>query len=239
VSGIAIGLLALWAVLLMVWVVRFPIDQLYAATDKVLGWIMVRVLLRFGVGVFGVLWWEDLRQPPPSAVLAVVVDQGCPEAWQRALAAGQVWLAKGHRVGLVAGGAHRAFWAIPPTVDTFLWHKLTSACLEAALARSERPAYAAARRALDPYRDQLVAVLWIGRWNPGPSSTWFLLWPACGGPPPTGSAQLVTRDTLPLPRIWPVWAAYALLFFVCGGLLVGMEVALYLTGKHLPLRQAA
>lgn len=223
----------------MVWVLRLPLDKLYAASDKVLGWLIVRVLLRFGVGVFGVLGWEALQRPQAPPFVAVVVDRDCPEAWSEADAAANRWLSAGYRVGLVVAGPARAFWAIPPTVDTVLWRKLISACLEAVQARSKEPAYAAARRMLDPYRNRLLAVLWAGRWAHIPSSESPLVWPACGASPPAHQARLVTLETLPLPSTWPAWGGYALLFFVCGGLLIGMEVALYLMGKHLPLRQAA
>lgn len=233
-SWVAVALIAGWAGLLMVWVLRLPIDKLYASSDKVLGWLMARVLLRFGVGVFGVLGWEALERPQPPALIAVVVDRDCPEAWLRAQAAASRWLSAGYRVGLVVAGPARAFWAIPPTVDTVLWHKLFSACLEVVQTRTEKPAYAAARRTLEPYRDRLLAVLWVGRWEASP-----LVWPACGASPSPGQPQIVTLETLPLPSTWPAWGIYALLFFVCGGLLLGMEVTLYLTGKHLPLRQAA
>ncbi|GIV22620.1 MAG: hypothetical protein KatS3mg025_0279 [Bacteroidia bacterium] len=204
----------------------------------------MRALLRFGLGAFGVLWWESWRTPPEPVYAAIVVEAACSAAWQKVLPYTEAFWQKGVHVGLIAAKPTRAFWAIPPTQDRALFQALFMALQDNLPAATAQPPSATlVWGQLRPWRTQLYHVVWIGHFESPLSaaaqaySTWL---PACGEMPPFQASS----PPIPLPpedlptRPVPAWVGYALAFFLCGGILLGMEIPFYFLRKHLALRQA-
>lgn len=239
-SVVGIVLIAGWAVLLGVWAVRLPVERLYKPLGWVQGWIISRLLLRFGLGVFGILWWEALRHPPPSPFSVLVVQGSCNAAWEAALSVAQQLWAKEHRVGVIAAKKEEAFWVVPPTKDQALFRKLVGECLKAEKGPVVPASVRLAGVQLRPWQDQLIQVVWIGAFSepPMPFGDSPQLIPQCGQTPSTASGGKGEPQQLPIKSVpWGEAEGYALLFFLCGGLLLGSEVALYILRKHLPLRE--
>lgn len=229
-----------------VWLLRLPSEKLYAsrAREWVSVWIAVRALLRFGLGAFGVLWWESWRTPSQPVYAAIVVEAACPAAWQKVLPYAEALWQKSVHVGLIAAKSTQAFWAIPPTQDRALFQELFTALKENLPApTTQAPSATLAWGQLRPWRTRLYHIVWIGHFeSPLPAgaqaySTWLS---ACGETPPfqvSSPSTPLPPEELPTPSA-PPWIGYALAFFLCGGILLGMEIPFYLLRKHLPLRQA-
>lgn len=238
--------IAVWAILVAIWLLRLPSEKLYAskAREWVSVWIAVRALLRFGLGAFGVLWWESWRTPPEPVYAAIVVEAACPAAWQKVLPYAEALWQKGVHVGLIAAKPTQAFWAIPPTEDRALFQELFTALKENLPApTAQAPSAALVWGQIRPWRTHLYHTIWIGHFESPLSgaaqanSTWL---PTCGETSPfrtLSSPQPLPPEGLPDPAP-PPWVSYALAFFLCGSVLLGMEIPFYFLRKHLPLGQA-
>lgn len=241
-SGVGIGIAVTWAVLLAIWLVRLPSDQLYRPTIGLLSWLSIRVLLRLGVGVFGGMWYESLHAPRESPFAVMIVQSSCGAAWEQGEPAFQVFHAQGVRVGLLVAKPHEAYWAIPPTQDSAVWFTLWRA-LRAVVPESPQIAASAPVLAqLRPHREQLTEALWIGSFDSLPTSAkeWSHWIPAC-------RTALRQEDWPSYPSLsgfspsrppFSEAQVYGLLVLGCGLALLALEVGLYVFRYHLPFRTA-
>ncbi|MDW8134119.1 MAG: hypothetical protein RMJ66_03535 [Bacteroidia bacterium] len=229
-----------WAFLLLIWLLRFPIEKVYKPTAGVFVWIISRTLLRFFLGLFAVLWWESTKRADKTSFFSVIVAQaGCKEAWQAIPTLTRKILRLKARVGLIVAKRREAYWAIPPTEDSalffLLWRELASAIPSQNTPSLAEPVYMTLR----PYLGNLTQVIWIGHFSsPLPllrELPMFIL-PLCGSTPPTSGVSILTsaESFSPLTSPWEEETWYALLFFLSGSLLLLMEIVLYLTRKYLP-----
>lgn len=232
-SSLAVVLLIIWTLLIGVWLVRLPADQLYAERPWVYLWLTLRALLRLGLGIFAVLAWDTYRMPSPSYFYALIVESTCPESWTSAEKVAYHLLDSGQRVGLLIATPAAAFWGIPPTVDRQVFSYLLSTCRLAASPAPKAANAEEAARQLRSYNERLIAAIWLGRFHKTESiqGRHFSL---CDG---TESAE-INLNQLPSPplseRSW-----YGLGFLLCLFLLLVGEGYFYLTRKHLPLRTQA
>ncbi|MCS7161930.1 MAG: hypothetical protein NZ958_01195 [Bacteroidia bacterium] len=237
-SGIGLGLLLLWGAFIGLWLIRLPIERLYAPQPWVVFWLGFRALLRLGVGLFGLLWWESVRLPASSPFYVVVLDARCPQAWNKAEDLFKRLYYKGLRAGLLVATAEEAFWAIPPTTDPEVF-RLLFEVMEASrpfLLTYEIPLTPAKSLAkLRPWAEEVWRAIFVGNFTKEPLSiganppVWVPLCARLSEPKdePELDAPLVSEET------------FALGFFLCGlALLVG-EGGLYILRQGLPLRSAA
>lgn len=241
-SGVGFILGAVWAGLLAIWLVRLPIERLYNPTPVLLIWLSARVLLRLGVGGFGVLWWESLRLPEPSPFSVIIVQATCPEAWAEGEKAFRRFHARGVRVALLVAKPEESYWAIPPTRDTSIWTALGPALRAAAPKRAQRAAAAPVWAQLRPYRKRITEGLWIGNFDSLPTSAreWSHWISACGPILSRDREPIQTRlsDFQPVGPPLSQVQLYSLLTLGCGLVLLGLEVGLYVFRYYLPLRPA-
>ena len=241
-SSIGIILGAAWAVLLAVWLVRLPVERLYRPTPGLLTWLGARVLLRLGVGVFGVLWWESLRLPEPPPFSVLIVQSNCPEAWAEVEKAFQLFHARGVRVALLVAEPQEAYWAIPPTRDSSICSTIGRALRATAPERASRAAAAPVWAQLRPYRERIIEGVWIGNFDslPTPAREWSHWISACGPILSREGYSILTRlsDFQPVGPPLSQAQIYSLLTLGCGLVLLGLEVGLYVFRYYLPLRPA-
>ncbi|MCS7153618.1 MAG: hypothetical protein N2253_06310 [Bacteroidia bacterium] len=223
----------MWVILLGIWLVRLPVDKLYANKAWVSLWITSRVILRLGMGVFGVLAWESYRNPSPPPAYVLIIENGCPEAWQGGYVIAQRLFRQGERCGLLAVTPRSAFWAIPPTADSGMFFKLYALLEEKVLPRSQSLSEAAALSQLRPFLQEgsIGALLWLGRFQSASKEGMYV--PFCQDK--AIDAHALSLPSLSVPE--SVW--YGLGFLLCAGLLLIGEGYFYFMRKHLPLRLQA
>lgn len=231
-----VGLAIAWAVLLVIWLVRLPVEQLYKPTLSLLGWLSARVLLRLSVGVFGGLWWESLQAPEAPPFSVVILQAGCPQAWERAEAALKAF--RGMRVGLIVAKPREAYWAIPPTEDTTVWATLWRAMRAAQPPQTRSAAIAPVLAQLRPYQTQLIQALWIGDFDSLPAALARSQWlPACAASPREELPFLTNLSTFrPTSPSLSMAQVYSLLVLGSGFALLALEVVLYVFRYNLPFR---
>ncbi|MEN2993317.1 MAG: hypothetical protein ABDH91_07160 [Bacteroidia bacterium] len=228
----------LWGAFIGLWLIRLPIEQLYAPQPWVLFWLGVRALLRLGVGFFGLLWWESVRLPTPPPFYVVVLDARCPQAWNKAEGLFKQLYYKGQRTGLVVATPEEIFWAIPPTADPEAF-RLLFEVMEASkpilLAYEPPLSPAKSLSKLRPWAEEVWQVIFVGNFTKESLSI--------GTNPPVWIPLCVRvsepKDEPDLEAPPLAEKALALGFFLCGLALLAGEGGLYILRQGLPLRPAA
>ncbi|MCX7606493.1 MAG: hypothetical protein N2170_04405 [Bacteroidia bacterium] len=238
-SILGIAAVLLWGGLLGLWLVRLPLDKLYRPTQWTYLWVQSRVLLRFGIGLFLILWGDGSRVKNEEMFYALVVQASCPAAWEGAgSTARKVW-GQGGRVGLLVAKSGEAYWAIPPTRDSLLFYFLWRELQRVGPLPGKSASVSFVLSQLRPWRREIIQVIWLGDFD--------ALFPEVGRAPPVQLAScgrsfsagqapfsLSSSEEAIASLPWEEREYYALAFFVCGGLFLGMEVTLYFLRKHLP-----
>lgn len=229
-SLVGLGLLLLWTAGIAVWLLRLSFREVYPSHTWVSLWLGSRVLLRFLLGLGGILWWEAERKPTAVPFHVVVVDGRCPLAWNAAQLIGKSLLERGGRVGVAAALPGQAFWVVFPTKDGEAFATLMEAVRLAVSLREIAPlSYASSLSLLRPWRSQIHQVVWIGRFEKNP--------PPLGEAPPVvhlecGSLPQERLSEMDLP--FTEREGWRLLFFLSGLGLLGGEVAIHFMRKYLP-----
>lgn len=225
-----LGLLLLWTAGIALWLLRLSLREVYPPHSWVSLWLSSRVLLRFFLGLGGILWWESERKPPSMPFHVIVVDGRCPFAWNAAQVLGKSLLQRGGRVGVAAALPEQAFWVVFPTKDPQVFSTLIEAAQQAVSLREVAPlSYASSLSLLRPWRNQIHQMAWIGRFEKKP--------------PPLGEAPSIAHlecgvlpqkllSTVELP--FTEREGWQLLFFLSGLGLLGGEIAIHFMRKYLP-----
>ncbi|MCS6790299.1 MAG: hypothetical protein NZ580_04890 [Bacteroidia bacterium] len=224
------GLLLLWTAGIAIWLVRLSLKELYPPQTWVSLWLSSRVLLRFFLGLGGILWWEAERRPSDIPFHVIVLDGRCPTAWKDAQSIGTFLLQKGARVGVAAALPGQAFWVVFPTRDSGAFSALMEAAQQAVSPREIATLpYASGLSLLRPWRNQIHQVVWMGRFAKEPvrlGEAPPLVHPGCSPLPQHFFSEL----DLPFTEK----QGWQLLFFLSGLGLLGGEIALYIIRKYLP-----
>lgn len=180
------------------------------------------------MGVFAVLAWEETLHPSPLPFYGLIVEAGCPAAWEGASKLAQKLYRQEQRVGLVVVTTQRAFWAIPPTIDSTLFWRLFTLLQSSSIPREEKVDPLPAWRQVRPYANPLPLLFWIGRFSAEKVEYGQVL-PFC--------EKDIRIEQIPLPSLpLPEATLYGLAFLLCGGVLLVSEACLFFLRQHLPLR---